>query len=163
MVRERRGAPGGAREHRLCRSSWTLRWWSSSTEFFSQKDSGVTPRCTRSSPAPERRGGAQCHRGSRTHGRVCNLLGQRRGLQDVARSFSAENRLQTFAVLPFSAPKSLQIPTRRTCHHLSPLCHRSLFGCKSAQNWASSFSAGFFASPARRGSDNPPRRRACHH
>ena len=34
---------------------------------------------------PERRGGAQRHRGARlreTHGRVCDLLGQRRGLQD---------------------------------------------------------------------------------
>ena len=34
---------------------------------------------------PKRRGGAQRHRGARlhkTHGRVCDLLGQRRGLQD---------------------------------------------------------------------------------
>ena len=34
---------------------------------------------------PERRGGAQRHRGARlheTHGHVCDLLGQRRGLQD---------------------------------------------------------------------------------
>ena len=41
----------------------------------------------------------------------------------------------TFAVLriPFSAPKSLRIPARRARHRLSPLCHRSLFGRKSAQ------------------------------
>ena len=37
---------------------------------------------------PERRGGAQRHRGARlheTHGRVCDLLGQRRGLLGAAR------------------------------------------------------------------------------
>ena len=50
--------------------------------------------------------------------RMCCL-----GLQ--IRSFSAENRLQVFAVLrnPFSAPKSLRIPARRACHRRS---HRSL-------------------------------------
>ena len=65
------------------------------------------------------------------------------------RSFSAENQ-QTFAVLriPFSAQKSLRIPARRARHRLSPLCHRSLFGCKSAQKqpqFRNSFSAGFSA------------------
>ena len=50
--------------------------------------------------------------------------------------------------IPFSAPKSLRIPARRACHRLSPLCHRSLFGRKSAQKrpqFRNSFSAGFSA------------------
>ena len=78
------------------------------------------------------------------------------------------------APIPFSAPKSLRIPARRARHRLSPLCHRSLFGCKSAQNRAqfpSSGVAGFSAArqPAkdqarsptvRRG--GPSARRACH-
>ena len=83
-VRERRVAPTGAPTLRSRtsefwppRSSWTLRWWSPSTARSSQEG----PWCS----ATPRRGGAQRHRGARlheTHGRVCDLLGQRRGLQD---------------------------------------------------------------------------------
>ena len=35
--------------------------------------------------------------------------------------------------IPFSAPKSLRLPACRARHRLSPLCHRLLFGRKSAQ------------------------------
>ena len=43
------------------------------------------------------------------------------------RSFSVKNRLQTLTVLltSFPARKSRQIPSRRACHRLSPLRHRS--------------------------------------
>ena len=57
-----------------------------------------------------------------------------------ARSVSVENKLQTLTLLsiPFSARKSRQIPSRRACHRLSPLRHRSLLGRKSAQKRPSS-------------------------
>ena len=68
-------------------ASQTLRWWSPSTGCSSQEGPGVQlPHGARAAvQRPERRGGAQRHRGARlheTHGRVCDLLGQRRGLQD---------------------------------------------------------------------------------
>ena len=43
-----------------------------------------------------------------------------------------------FALIPFSAWKSRQVPSRRACHRSSPLRHRSLLGRKSAQKRPSS-------------------------